>query len=50
MTVPPSGIGKSESYAFYSGPRAPFEAHRPALEALTGTGYRGEDPGLAALF
>ncbi|MEO3876313.1 NAD(P)-binding domain-containing protein [Nonomuraea sp. B12E4] len=50
VTVPPSGIGKPESYTFYSGPRAAFEAHRPTLEALTGTDYRGEDPGLAALF
>ncbi|MGR8007955.1 NAD(P)-dependent oxidoreductase [Streptomyces hypolithicus] len=50
VTVPPSGIGQSESSTFYSGPRAPFEAHRPVLEALTGTDYRGEDPGLAALF
>ncbi|WP_043615602.1 NAD(P)-dependent oxidoreductase [Nonomuraea candida] len=50
VTVPPSGIGKPESSTFYSGPRGPFETHRPTLEALTGTDYRGEDPGLAALF
>jgi 3-hydroxyisobutyrate dehydrogenase-like beta-hydroxyacid dehydrogenase len=49
VTVPPSGIGLPESSTFYSGPRAEFEAHRPLLEALTGTDYRGEDPGLAAL-
>jgi 3-hydroxyisobutyrate dehydrogenase-like beta-hydroxyacid dehydrogenase len=50
VTVPPSGIGQPGSSTFYSGPREPFEAHRPTLEALTGTDYRGEDPGLAALF
>ncbi|MEV7803565.1 NAD(P)-binding domain-containing protein [Microbispora sp. NPDC088329] len=47
VTVPPSGIGKPESSTFYSGPRAPFEAARPTL---TRTDFRGEDPGLAALF
>ncbi|MDT0341300.1 NAD(P)-dependent oxidoreductase [Streptomyces litchfieldiae] len=49
VTVPPSGIGKPESSTFYSGPRAAFEAHRTTLGVLTGTDYRGEDPGLAAL-
>ncbi|MEO3972639.1 NAD(P)-binding domain-containing protein [Streptomyces sp. CAU 1734] len=49
LTVPPSGIGKPESSAFYSGPREEFEKHRPVLEALTRTDFRGEDPGLAAL-
>jgi 3-hydroxyisobutyrate dehydrogenase-like beta-hydroxyacid dehydrogenase len=48
--VPPSGIGHPESSTFYSGPRGPFEAHRPTLEALSSTDFRGEDPGLAALF
>jgi 3-hydroxyisobutyrate dehydrogenase-like beta-hydroxyacid dehydrogenase len=50
VLVPPSGIGDRGSSAFYSGPREVFEAHRPTLEVLTGTDYRGEDPGLAALF
>ncbi|WP_198168228.1 NAD(P)-dependent oxidoreductase [Herbidospora yilanensis] len=50
VTVPPSGIGRPESSTFYSGPREPFEAHRSTLEVLTSTDYRGEDPGLAALF
>ncbi|MGI5487247.1 NAD(P)-dependent oxidoreductase [Microtetraspora malaysiensis] len=49
VTVPPSGIGRPESSTFYSGPREAFESHRPTLEVLTGTDYRGEDPGLAAL-
>lgn len=51
VTVPPSGIGRPESATFYSGPREVFDRHRQALEAITGTtDYRGEDPGLAALF
>ncbi|TDD54729.1 NAD(P)-dependent oxidoreductase [Saccharopolyspora elongata] len=50
VTVPPSGIGRPGSSIFYSGPRACFETHRPTLEALTSTEFRGEDPGLAALF
>ncbi|MEV4629412.1 NAD(P)-binding domain-containing protein [Micromonospora sp. NPDC049523] len=50
VTVPPAGIGHPESSTFYSGPRAPFESHRPTLEVLSGTDFRGEDPGLAALF
>ncbi|MET9515223.1 NAD(P)-binding domain-containing protein [Streptomyces sp. NPDC002994] len=49
VTVPPSGIGQPESSTFYSGPREVFEAHRSTLEVLTGTDYRGDDPGLAAL-
>ncbi|MEU8773292.1 NAD(P)-binding domain-containing protein [Streptomyces sp. NPDC048606] len=51
VTVPPSGIGKAESSTFYSGPREAFDAHRPALEVVTGRAdHKGEDPGLAALF
>ncbi|MCP2259445.1 3-hydroxyisobutyrate dehydrogenase [Streptoalloteichus tenebrarius] len=50
VQVPPSGLGDPESSTFYSGPQDVFEAHRPALEVLTGTDYRGEDPGLAALY
>ncbi|MGW2147427.1 NAD(P)-dependent oxidoreductase [Nonomuraea bangladeshensis] len=51
ITVPPSGIGQAESSTFYSGPREAFEKYRSVLEVVTGrTDYRGEDPGLAALF
>ncbi|MFP8886546.1 NAD(P)-dependent oxidoreductase [Streptomyces mangrovi] len=51
VTVPPSGIGQPSSSTFYSGPREVFDEHRPVLEVVTGrTEYRGEDPGLAALF
>ncbi|GAB2449143.1 NAD(P)-dependent oxidoreductase [Streptosporangium sandarakinum] len=50
VQVPPSGIGDPASSTFYSGPREVFERHRPTLEVLTGADYRGEDPGLAALY
>ncbi|SEK96578.1 3-hydroxyisobutyrate dehydrogenase [Paenibacillus sp. cl141a] len=50
VQVPPSGIGKPESFTFYSGPIEVFEAHKKVLEVLTSTDYRGEDPGLAALY
>ncbi|WP_058046413.1 NAD(P)-dependent oxidoreductase [Streptomyces roseifaciens] len=50
VQVPPSGIGKPESSTFYSGPKEVFEAHEAALKVLTGTDYRGTDPGRAALF
>ncbi|RKT84591.1 3-hydroxyisobutyrate dehydrogenase [Saccharopolyspora antimicrobica] len=50
VTVPPSGIGQPESSTFYSGPRDSFEKHRATLETLTRAEFRGEDPGLAALY
>ncbi|MYS81559.1 NAD(P)-dependent oxidoreductase [Embleya scabrispora] len=46
---PPSGIGSPEMSTFYSGPADVFEAHRHTLGVLTGTDYRGADPGRAAL-
>ncbi|MEU4026839.1 NAD(P)-dependent oxidoreductase [Streptomyces anulatus] len=50
VNASPAGIGQSDSYTFYSGPREAFDRHRPVLEALTGrVGHQGEDPGLAAL-
>ncbi|MFC8496019.1 NAD(P)-dependent oxidoreductase [Streptomyces sp. NPDC057235] len=49
VNASPPGIGQPGSSTFYSGPRQVFETHRPTLEVLTGTDYRGEDPGLAAL-
>ncbi|CAM3495470.1 MULTISPECIES: NAD(P)-dependent oxidoreductase [Paenibacillus] len=50
VQVPPSGIGKAESSTYYSGTREVFDAHKKTLEVLTGADYRGEDPGLAALY
>ncbi|MFE5581965.1 NAD(P)-dependent oxidoreductase [Kitasatospora sp. NPDC056531] len=50
VQVPPSGIGSPESSTFYSGPVELFRRHRTALEVLTGTDYRGDDPGLAQLY
>jgi 3-hydroxyisobutyrate dehydrogenase-like beta-hydroxyacid dehydrogenase len=46
---PPSGIGMPESLTFYSGPKDLFEAHQNTLRVLSGTDYRGTDPGLALL-
>ncbi|MFD9908798.1 NAD(P)-dependent oxidoreductase [Streptomyces sp. NPDC059063] len=47
---PPPGIGSPDMSTFYSGPRAAYDTHRPALEVITGrTDYRGEDAGIAAL-
>ncbi|WP_106397850.1 NAD(P)-dependent oxidoreductase [Actinocorallia populi] len=50
VQVPPPGIGTPEALTYYSGPREAIEAHRTALEVLTGIDYLGEDPGLAALY
>jgi 3-hydroxyisobutyrate dehydrogenase-like beta-hydroxyacid dehydrogenase len=49
VRVPPSGIGMPDSLTFYSGPTELFEAHQDTLSVLTGTDYRGTDPGLAML-
>lgn len=50
VNTPPSGIGTREAFTYYSGPRDLFEELVPTLEVLTGTDYRGEDQGLAALY
>lgn len=51
VQVAPSGIGRpEESATFYSGPEEVFAAHAATLQVLTATDYRGEDPGLAALY
>ncbi len=50
VLVPPSGVGSSESSAFYSGSREVFETYQETLTVLTGTDYRGADPGLAAVY
>ncbi|MFC4014061.1 NAD(P)-dependent oxidoreductase [Nonomuraea purpurea] len=50
VQVPPPGIGTPEAMTYYSGPKDAVEAHRAALEVLTGIDHLGEDPGLAALF
>ncbi|MFI6295418.1 NAD(P)-dependent oxidoreductase [Nonomuraea sp. NPDC050790] len=50
VQTPPPGIGTPDVATYYSGPAEAVEAHRPALEALTGIDYLGEDPGLAALY
>jgi 3-hydroxyisobutyrate dehydrogenase-like beta-hydroxyacid dehydrogenase len=50
VLAPPPGIGVPGSSTFYSGPREAFEKHRETLTILTATDYRGDDPGLAALY
>jgi 3-hydroxyisobutyrate dehydrogenase-like beta-hydroxyacid dehydrogenase len=50
VQVPPPGIGTPDAMTYYSGPKDAIDAHRPALEVLTGIEYLGEDPGLAALY
>lgn len=50
VQVPPPGIGTPEALTYYSGSEEAIEAHRAALEVLTGIDYLGEDPGLAALY
>ncbi|MFI1015022.1 NAD(P)-dependent oxidoreductase [Streptomyces sp. NPDC020965] len=49
MTTPP-GVGDPRMMILFSGPRAVFEAHRPALSAFGDPLYLGADPGLASLF
>ncbi|MFI2613289.1 NAD(P)-dependent oxidoreductase [Streptomyces sp. NPDC018584] len=46
----PSVIGTADAVILHSGPRADFEAHEPALEALGTLTYLGADPGLASLY
>ncbi|WP_329124376.1 NAD(P)-dependent oxidoreductase [Streptomyces sp. NBC_01353] len=50
VQTPPSGIGSTEFNTYYSGPRELFEEYEDVLKVITGTDYRGEDPGLAALY
>ncbi|MEV4938803.1 NAD(P)-dependent oxidoreductase [Streptomyces zaomyceticus] len=50
VQTPPSGIGTTDFNTFYSGPRDLFEAYEDVLKVITGTDYRGEDAGLAALY
>lgn len=49
MAVPPM-IGTPESLVLYSGAKAAFETHLPALEALGAATYLGVDAGSAALY
>ncbi|MFI0981962.1 NAD(P)-dependent oxidoreductase [Streptomyces sp. NPDC021093] len=47
---PPNRIGGSDVYTYYSGPKDVFEQHKETLEVLTRGDYKGEDPGLGALY
>ncbi|WP_107653317.1 NAD(P)-dependent oxidoreductase [Nocardia suismassiliense] len=44
------GLTDPESYVFYAGRRAVFEAHRDLLSVLNTPEYLGEDEGLAQLY
>ncbi|MEV0829507.1 NAD(P)-dependent oxidoreductase [Nonomuraea rubra] len=50
VQVPPPAIGAPDAMTYYSGPEDAVEAHRAALEVLTGIDYLGADHGLAALY
>ncbi|MFJ2741267.1 NAD(P)-dependent oxidoreductase [Streptomyces sp. NPDC087440] len=50
VSVPPSGIGNPDAYTYYSGPKDVFAQHTATLEVLTRADYKGEDPGLGALY
>ncbi|MFC4562038.1 NAD(P)-dependent oxidoreductase [Nocardiopsis mangrovi] len=49
MTTPP-GVGRPDMMFLYSGPRAVFDAHRPALAALGDPRYLSADPATASLY
>ncbi|WUH99177.1 NAD(P)-binding domain-containing protein [Spirillospora sp. NBC_00431] len=46
----PAGIGTADAAIVYSGPRAAFDLHEPALRGLASPTYLGDDHGLAALY
>ncbi|WP_327305558.1 NAD(P)-binding domain-containing protein [Streptomyces sp. NBC_01298] len=50
VNVPPTGIGQEGSSMFVSGPEEVYAAHRPALDVLAATDYRGADAGYAQLY
>ncbi|MEU2393096.1 NAD(P)-binding domain-containing protein [Streptomyces sp. NPDC007369] len=50
VNTDPDGLGKPESSIFVSGPEEVYEAHRPVLDLLAATDYRGADPGLAQVY
>ncbi|MBI0383174.1 NAD(P)-dependent oxidoreductase, partial [Streptomyces albiflaviniger] len=50
VQVPPPMIGKPESSTYYSGPKDAFDKYESTLKVLTGADFRGEDPGLAAMY
>jgi 3-hydroxyisobutyrate dehydrogenase-like beta-hydroxyacid dehydrogenase len=47
---PPDLLGTPDVYTYYSGPKDVFEQHKEILEVLTRAHYKGEDPGLGALY
>ncbi|MFI1016142.1 NAD(P)-dependent oxidoreductase [Streptomyces sp. NPDC020965] len=50
VAVSPALVGTPEGHAYYSGPQDLVEAYRDTFEVISRVEYRGEDPGLAALY
>lgn len=50
IMVPPPGIGRPGSYAFYSGPEDALDRHAATLRALGDVIYVGADEGLAMMY
>jgi 3-hydroxyisobutyrate dehydrogenase-like beta-hydroxyacid dehydrogenase len=50
VAASPAHVGTPDGYAYYSGPEDVVEAHRSTFEVISRVEYRGEDPGLAALY
>lgn len=50
VMVPAPLVGTEESFVFYSGPRAVFDAHSATLALIGKPDYRGEDHALAQLY
>ncbi|MFF5721239.1 NAD(P)-dependent oxidoreductase [Streptomyces buecherae] len=50
VAVSPDLVGTPDGFTYYSGPKDLIEEHRGALEVISRVEYRGEDPGLAALY
>ncbi|WP_394825730.1 NAD(P)-dependent oxidoreductase [Pendulispora albinea] len=50
VMVPAPVVGTEAAYAFYSGPRALFDAHEATLRVIGRADYRGEDHALAQLY
>jgi 3-hydroxyisobutyrate dehydrogenase-like beta-hydroxyacid dehydrogenase len=50
VKVPPPLVGTPQASTFYSGPKAVLDRHEPVLKLISSIEYKGEDPGLAALY
>ncbi|MEU5977477.1 NAD(P)-binding domain-containing protein [Streptomyces sp. NPDC047315] len=50
IMVPPFLVGKEGAVLLYSGPRAPYDEHLPALRSLGDPRHLGTDPALAVIY